>query len=122
MPKILIVEDNIGNSKLYKDILQSEGKYEVITVQDATDILSLLCDTSPDLVIMDIMRNGISGIDAMEKIKKDGRFNHIPFLAISGNSAREYKDKALAVGFNKYMEKPIFLDVFLKTIADMINK
>ncbi len=122
MPKILIVEDNIGNSKLYRDVLASEEKYEVIIAHDASNILELLYETSPDMVIMDIMLNGISGIDAMGQIKKDGRFNHIPFLAISGHSAREYKDKAIAAGFNKYMEKPIFLDVFIKTIDDMVNQ
>lgn len=122
MQKILVVEDNVGNSKLYHDILKSSGKYEVIVVHDASNILSLLSDMNPDIVIMDIVLGGISGLDAMKEIKKDGRFEHIPFIAISGHSAREYKDKAISSGFNGYMEKPIFIDVFLSTIECMLKQ
>jgi len=94
MQKILIVEDNAGNSKLYKDVLGSTGEYEVTQVSDASDIIAVLSEINPNLVIMDIMLNGLSGIDAMQIIQKDGRFAKIPFLAISGHQARDYKDKA----------------------------
>ena len=122
MQKILIVEDNAGNSKLYKDVLGSTSEYEVTQLSDASDIISILSKINPNLVIMDIMLNGMSGLDAMQIINKDGRFKKIPFLAISGHQARDYKDKAIAAGFNKYMEKPIFIDVFLETIKSMMNR
>lgn len=122
MHKILVIEDNEGNSKLYKDVLKSGGKYEVTIYHNADNILSILSDIQPHLVIMDIMLNGASGIDVMNKIKDAGSFNHIPFIAISAHLASEYKNKAIEAGFDDYMEKPIFLDSFLAKVKSMLRK
>lgn len=69
MGKVLIVEDNELNLKLFYDLLTIQ-KYDIAISKDGLNIIEIAIKEKPDLILMDIQLNGISGIDLIKKIKK----------------------------------------------------
>jgi CheY-like chemotaxis protein len=103
---ILIVEDNLGNLELLKDIFEPRG-YNTIGVVNGQDALNIISDNPPDLVIMDIQLPGMDGYTVTKKIKQNPKTNKIPVIAITAYALREDREKALNAGCDEYMSKPI---------------
>src|SRR5690606_41586997 len=78
--KILIVEDNELNMKLFHDLLDSQG-YEVLQTREGLQALAIAREHRPDLILMDIQLPDISGLDVTKWLKDDEELNHIPLLA-----------------------------------------
>lgn len=78
--KILIVEDNDLNMKLFNDLLQAHG-YETLQTKDGREVLGLVRDNLPDLILMDIQLPEISGLEVTKMLKDDDALKHIPVIA-----------------------------------------
>ena len=72
--KVLVVEDNELNLKLFKDLLESHG-YDVLDTKDGTVAIDMIKGHVPDLIIMDIQLRGVSGFDIIQEIKMMLRYN-----------------------------------------------
>src|SRR5690606_40673843 len=75
--KILIVEDNELNMKLFHDLLDSQG-YEVLQTREGLQALAIAREHRPDLILMDIQLPEISGLEVTKWLKDDEELNHIP--------------------------------------------
>ncbi len=121
MPKkILIVEDNDLNLKLFRDLLGANG-YETYETKEGIEAISLTRNVQPDLIIMDIQLPEISGLDITRKIKADGDICHVPIIAVTAFAMKDDEDKILAAGCEAYLSKPIAIDDFLKTIRRFLE-
>ena len=119
--KILIVEDNELNQKLFCDLLESRG-YEVAQVTDGALAIDAVKMHAPDLIIMDIQLPNISGIDLTKWLKQDPQTQHIPILAVTAFAMRRDQNRVLQSGCDAYLSKPISLNPFLQTIKELIEK
>ncbi len=119
-PKVLIVEDNVLNLKLFKDLLLSHG-YDVVDTKDGLEALSLVKEHMPSLVIMDIQLRGVSGFDIIKQIKSEEQIKHIPIIAVTAFAMKDDKEKILASGCEAYIPKPISIVPFLETVQTYIN-
>lgn len=79
---ILVVEDNDDLQILFRLVLESEG-YEVAIANNGQDALRLLEETQPQLVLMDIMMPGVSGIEVSRSIKQQQSYETLPILLVS---------------------------------------
>ena len=79
---ILVVEDNDDLQILFRLFLESEG-YEVAIADNGKDALRLLEETQPQLVLMDIMMPGVSGIEVSRSIKQQQSYETLPILLVS---------------------------------------
>ena len=121
MPKkILIVEDNDLNLKLFRDLLGANG-YETYETKEGIEAISLTRNVQPDLIIMDIQLPEISGLDITRKIKADSDICHVPIIAVTAFAMKDDEDKILAAGCEAYLSKPIAIDDFLKTIRRFLE-
>lgn len=90
--KVLIVEDNKLNMKLFRDILTSEA-CEVIECFDPMFAMETIAREMPNLILMDIQLPRISGYDLIKWIKADANYNHIPIIAITAFAMEDDKEK-----------------------------
>jgi len=118
---ILIVEDNEQNRKLARDLLQVHG-YRTIEAESGEDGVALAGDRTPDLIVMDIHLPGISGIDALVKLRGAPATRAIPVIAFTASVMPQDRSDILAAGFDAFVSKPINLDTFLTTVASGLAK
>jgi two-component system cell cycle response regulator DivK len=103
---ILVVEDNQMNAKLLRDVLASRG-YEVAESTTAEEGLEIARARGPALILMDIQLPGMSGIEALQELKKDASTEGIPVLAVTASVMPMERSEILEAGFDGYQSKPI---------------
>jgi CheY-like chemotaxis protein len=117
--KILIVDDNELNIKLFNAILRND--YEVSTAASAEDGLESVRRSQPDLILMDIQLPGMDGLTATRAIKNDEGLNTIPVIALTSFAMVGDREKALAAGCDGYLPKPIDIQRLKSTIARFLD-
>lgn len=118
--KILIVEDNELNMKLFNDLLESKG-YEVIQTRNGMDALDLASQHKPDLILMDIQLPEVSGLDVTRWIKEDEALARIPVIAVTAFAMKGDEERIRQGGCEAYISKPISVATFLDTIKSYIG-
>lgn len=119
--KILIVEDNDLNLKLFKDLLEAQD-FEVIETTDGLEALDLTRVTMPDLILMDIQLHGVSGFDIIKKIKAADDMKDIPIIAVTAFAMKDDKERILESGCEAYIAKPISIGPFLEVIESFLGE
>lgn len=113
---LLYVEDNPANLLLVENLLERRPDIHLLSAQDGLRGIEIARASLPDLILMDINLPGISGIHALEILRKDPTTAHIPVIALSANAMPRDIIKGLEVGFFRYLTKPIKLNEFLDTL------
>lgn len=113
--KILIVEDNELNMKLFNDLLEAHG-YETLQAKNGADALRIAAQASPDLIIMDIQLPEISGLQATKELKEDPRLSKIPIIAVTAFAMKGDEERIRAGGCEDYIAKPISVAAFLDKV------
>jgi two-component system cell cycle response regulator DivK len=121
MPKkILIVEDNDLNLKLFRDLLEANG-YLTVETKDGMKATDLVRMEKPDLILMDIQLPEISGLDVTRKIKADKSIADIPIIAVTAFAMKDDEEKILRAGCEAYISKPISIMHFLETVKKFLG-
>lgn len=119
--KILIVEDNELNLKLFRDLLTAHG-YETVETREGTEAISLARHIRPDLILMDIQLPEISGLDVTKKLKADVTISDIPIVAVTAFAMKDDEEKILRAGCEAYISKPISIGHFLQTVRKFLGE
>ena len=118
--KVLIVEDNELNMKLFHDLLDSQG-YETLQTREGLQALALARLHKPDLILMDIQLPEISGLEVTKWLKDDEELSHIPVVAVTAFAMKGDEERIRQGGCEAYSSKPIsvmhFLDVVRKHLG-----
>jgi two-component system cell cycle response regulator DivK len=120
LAKILIVEDNALNIKLFCDLLAAHG-HEPEAVTDSRNALDKARELGPDLVITDIQLPHVSGLDLIRLIRKDHQLANVPIMAVTAYSARGDEERIRAAGAQAYVSKPISVVRFAQTVEDLLK-
>ncbi|GLQ07673.1 response regulator [Sneathiella chinensis] len=118
--KVLIVEDNELNMKLFHDLLDAHG-YETLQTKDGMEALSLAREHNPDLILMDIQLPEVSGLEVTKWIKEDENLKSIPVVAVTAFAMKGDEEKIREGGCEAYVAKPISVENFLKTVRDFLD-
>lgn len=102
---ILVVEDEPGIQEVLKFNLGQHG-HDVIVASDAEEGLSLLRGALPDLILLDWMLPGMSGIDFARRVRADSRQKNIPIIMLTARSDERDKVQGLDTGADDYITKP----------------
>ncbi|MHA7901038.1 MAG: response regulator [Henriciella sp.] len=119
--KVLIVEDNALNMRLFSDLLEASG-YETMQCVDGAKAVGLALETQPNLIIMDIQLPEVSGLDITRWLKDDERTAKIPVLAVTAFAMRTDEMLVREAGCEGYLSKPIQVRSFLQTVDELISK
>ena len=121
MAKILIVEDNALNIKLFCDLLAAHG-HEPNAVTDSRLALDAARQFSPDLVITDIQLPHVSGLELIRMLRKDDELSEVPIMAVTAYSTSEDEERIRAAGAQAYVSKPISVVRFAETVEQLLNQ
>jgi two-component sensor histidine kinase/CheY-like chemotaxis protein len=121
MPKIFIADDNEANRYTLNRILTSHG-FEVTTARDGEELLQLIEEQTPDLIITDVSMPKKDGFEAVNEIRREKSFLSIPIIFISAT----YQDmtsriKGIDIGANDYISVPYDEDELISKIKSMLR-
>jgi len=112
---ILIVEDERDTAEMYRIALEVEG-YQVLVAYTLQAAIKQLESVKPDLVLLDVVLRGSSGLVLCEKIRKDPELADLPIVIISNLDSPENIKAGLDAGANVYLTKPISQDELLEAV------
>lgn len=118
--KILVVEDNELNMKLFCDLLGAFG-YDAVQSRDGLRALELAREHAPSLIIMDINLPEVSGLDLTRWIKDDDDLSDIPVIAVTAFAMRSDEERVREAGCDAYMSKPIQMKSFLAQVQELTS-
>ena len=113
--KVLIVEDNELNMKLFNDLLEAHG-YATIQTRNGVEAVELARKHHPDLILMDIQLPEVSGLQVTAWLKDDDELKHIPVIAVTAFAMKGDEEKIRQGGCEAYLSKPISVAKFVETV------
>ena len=118
--KILVVEDNELNLKLFCDLLRAHG-YAAEPVRDGREAVERARAFAPDLVVMDIQMPHISGLELIEQMKGDGELKRTPIMAVTAYAAKGDEERIRQAGAEGYVSKPISVPRFVEAVRALLE-
>ena len=120
MARILVVEDNALNIKLFCDLLNAHG-HVTEPVTDSREALKAARAFKPDLVITDIQLPYVTGIELMEMLRADDELKDVPIMAVTAYAAAGDDERIRAAGAQAYVSKPISVMRFAETVDQLLE-
>jgi two-component system cell cycle response regulator DivK len=122
MPKkVLIVEDNELNMKLFADLLEAHG-YETRQTREGLKAIGIARNFHPDLILMDIQLPEVSGLEVTKWIKDDKTLADIPVVAVTAFAMKGDEKRIRDGGCEAYIAKPITITSFLETVRKFVEQ
>jgi len=121
MLNILVVEDDKGIRDLLKDMLE-EADFSVELAGDTQKALAMLQRQLPDLIILDWMLPGLSGMEWARRLKKDDRYSAIPIIMLTARTEEDDKIKSLDSGVDDHISKPFSSRELLARIRAVLRR
>ncbi|MBU1606838.1 MAG: response regulator [Alphaproteobacteria bacterium] len=118
--RIMVVEDNDLNRKLFCDVLKANG-YEVVPVADGQNVVETAKKYNPELVIMDIQLPNVSGIDLIAQLKQDAAFTQTPVLAVTAYAGKGDEERIRDAGASDYLAKPMSIGPFMAAVRELLG-
>lgn len=119
--KILVVDDEVAICNMLSLALQTAG-YEVESVHDGKDVMAALVNSQPDLILLDWMLPGISGIELARQIKQSPDFNELPIIMLTARTEEDSKVTGLESGADDYVTKPFSIRELVSRIKAVLRR
>jgi len=119
--KILIVEDNSDNMKLFTAVLSIRG-HQVVGLPGGEQLLPTMRAEAPQVVLLDIQLPGEDGFQLLEKLHADFGTGLPPVVALTAHAMSGDREKALRAGFSGYLTKPIDVATFASSVEAFLNR
>ena len=117
--RILIIEDNLLNLELAKDLLEANG-FVVYSARTAEEGLRMARKLLPDLVLMDFGLPGMDGLSATKNLKTDPATRHLTIVGLTAHAMKGDEELALNAGCDGYLTKPIDTRTFVATVKNFL--
>ena len=117
--RVLVVEDNELNLKLFCDLLRAHG-FLTEPVRDGRDAIPKARDFMPDLMVTDIQLPHVSGEELIRQMKLDATLRMIPIMAVTAYAGHEDGERIRAAGADAYVSKPISLARFMEEVRALV--
>lgn len=118
--RILVVEDNDLNRKLFCDVLQAGG-FAVEPVADGRTFIERARNFFPNLVVMDIQLQDVSGLDLIANLKSDAELAEVPVLAVTAYAGKGDEERIREVGAEGYLSKPVSIGPFMAAVKGLVG-
>jgi len=104
--RVLVVEDNERNMKLFRDVLAASG-YRTLEATTGSQAVELAQRHIPDVVLMDVQLPDLDGVEALRRIRTDARTAFVPVVAVTAQAMDGDRERFLRAGFDDYLPKPV---------------
>lgn len=117
--RVLVVEDNELNLKLFCDLLRAHD-FAAEPVVDGREAVARAHAFAPDLIVMDIQMPHVTGYDLIREMKADSGLRTIPIMAVTAYAGHDDEERIRAAGANAYVSKPISLVRFIEEVRALV--
>ena len=117
--RVLVVEDNELNLKLFCDLLRAHD-FAAEPVSDGREAVARARAFVPDLIVMDIQMPHVTGYDLIREMKRDSELRAIPIMAVTAYAGHEDEERIRSAGANAYVSKPISLVRFIEEVRALV--
>ena len=118
--KVVIVDDDVKNLMLEKDILEVAG-FEVFTAENAAGGIAIAKKEKPDIIIMDVRLPDMRGSEAARILRQDKETSGIPIVFVTASVMAEGKEEIKNITNSGFIGKPINTRTFAKEISQFIK-
>ncbi|MEO1968043.1 MAG: phosphate regulon transcriptional regulator PhoB [Sphingomonadaceae bacterium] len=119
--KLLLVEDDPALLELLEYRFRNEG-YDVRATADGDEALMLASEESPDLVILDWMIEGTSGIEVCRRLRRDKATAHVPIIMLTARESEDDRIRGLDTGADDYVTKPFSPRELMARVAAVMRR
>jgi len=117
--RVLVVEDNELNLKLFCDLLKAHG-HETGAVKDGRDAYERAREFEPDLIITDIQLPHVTGLDLIAELRADPKLTGVPIMAVTAYAGLGDEERIRAAGASAYVSKPISVMRFMEVVNGLL--
>ncbi|MGB5096288.1 MAG: response regulator, partial [Porticoccaceae bacterium] len=116
---IVVVDDSVTVRKATSRLLERNG-YRVLTARDGLEAMQLLQEVKPDLMLLDIEMPRMDGFEVARQVRASEPLHGLPIAMITSRSGHKHREKALALGVNRYLGKPYQEEVLLSVVEELL--
>ena len=121
--KILVVDDEVGMTRMLKRNLESTGRYDVRTENSGEITVAAAREFKPDMILLDVMMPGISGDEVAAQLKEDKILCQIPIVFLSAIVKKEETEPTGGnIGGMTFLAKPVKLNDLITCIENKLGK
>jgi signal transduction histidine kinase/ligand-binding sensor domain-containing protein/DNA-binding response OmpR family regulator len=117
---LLLIDDDNEIIRYLSDIFAAD--FRVLQANDAVTGIELAREHLPDLIISDIMMQGLNGLDMCKTLKDDEAVSHIPIILLTGTASEEMQLKSLEMGADDFIRKPFDKDLLMARVKAILNR
>ncbi len=118
---VLLIEDESNIAEAIRFLLTRDG-WQVDTHADGTDAVEVVCAAKPDLVILDMMLPGKSGMDILRELRAIDGLHELPVLMLTARGQSRDRDMAEKAGVSRFMTKPFSNVEVLSAVRDLLAR
>jgi len=118
--KVIYVEDNPSNIAFMRELMEDLPSVELFTAPTAEIGIEMIRAHLPDVVIMDINLPGMSGIEAVARLRELPETKDIPIIGLSAAALLRDTARAKEAGFYRYLTKPVKIDELTATLEELL--
>ena len=120
MRKVLVADDEHNIRHILDFSLNAEG-FSVLSALNGNDAFHLAMDETPDLIILDVMMPGRSGLETCRALKDEPRTARIPVILLTARATREDRAEGLAAGADRYITKPFSPQKVVDAVLELLG-
>jgi DNA-binding response OmpR family regulator len=121
--KILVVDDEVGMTRMLKRNLEATGRYDVRTENSGAVAITAACEFQPDLILLDVMMPGVGGDEVAAQLKEDKMLCRVPIVFLSAIVKKEETQSTGGnIGGMTFLAKPVKLDDLITCIENHLGK
>lgn len=117
---ILVIDDSTTNIVLLQAVLNSKG-YSIDTALNVKEAYNILNRKMPDLILLDLLMPKINGFDFLKEMKGDKKTKDIPIIVVSALTDQENIQKAMSLGANEFITKPVDVQKLVDIVASVFE-
>lgn len=120
-PLVMVVDDSITVRKVTQRLLKRHA-FETITAKDGVDALTVMLETVPDIMLLDVEMPRMDGFELASAMRNDERLKNVPIIMITSRTGDKHRDRAFGIGVNRYMGKPYHEHDLLENINVLLKE
>lgn len=118
--RVLLIEDELNIVEAMRFLLSREG-WDVETHSDGATAMAQIEALNPDIVVLDYMLPGLSGLEILKALRADDRYIRLPVLMLTAKGQERDREQAEQAGVSRFMTKPFSNEEVLKAVRDLLH-
>lgn len=119
--KALVVDDDEELVELIRDVLESDGRFDVRVADNGFDAGMMVKEYHPDIIVLDVMLPDINGKEVCQRVRTDSSLDDVRIICISGMVERDKIDELKAAGADEFIQKPFEVEKLVERMCQLLD-